>query len=68
LLAVEFKAPAVRISQAAFDQIARYNMQFKVPYLIVSNGLSHFCCKIDFLSESYAFLREIPGFEEIAID
>jgi len=65
LLVVEFKAPGVKITQAAFDQIARYNMQFKVPYLIVSNGLNHFCCKIDFMSESYAFLKEIPGFNDI---
>ncbi|MEL7589227.1 MAG: type I restriction enzyme HsdR N-terminal domain-containing protein [Prolixibacteraceae bacterium] len=65
LLVVEFKAPPVKITQAAFDQIARYNMQFRVPYLIVSNGLSHFCCQIDFLSESYAFLKEIPGFKDI---
>ncbi|MGV8136398.1 MAG: type I restriction enzyme HsdR N-terminal domain-containing protein [Mangrovibacterium sp.] len=67
LLVVEFKAPAIRISQAAFDQIARYNMRYRVPYLIVSNGLSHFCCKIDFLSESYMFLNKIPDFKEITI-
>jgi len=68
LLVVEFKAPAVKITQAAFDQIARYNMRFRVPYLIVSNGLSHFCCKIDLMSESYIFLKEIPYFKEITID
>jgi type I site-specific restriction endonuclease len=65
LLVVEFKAPAVKITQAAFDQIARYNMQFKVPYLIVSNGLDHYCCKIDFLAENYTFLKEIPEFKEL---
>jgi hypothetical protein len=67
LLVVEFKAPAIRISQAAFDQIARYNMRYRVPYLIVSNGLSHFCCKIDFLSESYMFLNKVPDFKDITI-
>lgn len=65
LLVVEFKAPAVRISQEAFDQIARYNMQFRVPYLIVSNGLSHFCCKLDFTAETYLFLKEIPDFKAL---
>jgi hypothetical protein len=40
-------------------------MQFKVPYLIVSNGLDHYCCKIDFLAENYTFLKEIPEFKEL---
>jgi type I site-specific restriction endonuclease len=66
LLVVEFKAPPVKITQAAFDQIARYNIRFRVPYLIVSNGLEHYCCQIDFQSESYAFLKEIPAFDLIA--
>ena len=65
LLVAEFKAPAVKLSQAAFDQIARYNMQFRVPYLIVSNGLNHYCCQIDFIAESYTFLKEIPDFKNI---
>ena len=65
ILITEFKAPEVKISQNAFDQIARYNMQFRVPYLIVSNGIEHYCCKIDFSTESYSFLKEIPTFDEI---
>ncbi len=65
LLVVEFKAPHVKISQDTFDQIARYNMEFKVPYLIVSNGLNHFCCQVDFESESYSYLKDIPEFSEI---
>ena len=66
LLVAEFKAPTVKISQEAFDQIARYNMQLRVPYLIVSNGLEHYCCQIDFSSETYSFLKEIPTFGEIS--
>lgn len=65
LLVVEFKAPPVKITQAAFDQIARYNMRFRVPYVIVSNGLNHYCCQIDFQAESYVFLKEIPAFDLI---
>jgi type I site-specific restriction-modification system R (restriction) subunit len=65
LLVAEFKAPEVKISQQAFDQIVRYNMQLKVPYLIVSNGLQHFCCKIDYDNNSYVFLNEIPEFTVI---
>lgn len=65
LLIVEFKAPSVKISQQAFDQITRYNMTFQVPYLIVSNGLSHYCCKVNPEGQTYAFLKEIPTFDQL---
>lgn len=64
-LLVECKAPSVKISQKVFDQIARYNMTLKVEYLVVTNGLKHYCCKLDFTSKSYSFLGEIPSFSEI---
>ncbi len=66
LLVVEFKAPQVKISQDTFNQIARYNMKFRVPYLIVSNGLDHYCCQLDFEQENYVFLKEIPSFSSIS--
>jgi hypothetical protein len=59
---VECKAPEINISQTVFDQIARYNMQLKAEYLMVSNGLSHFYCEMDFKEEKYSFLRDIPEF------
>lgn len=59
---VECKASSVKIDKLVFEQIARYNMQLKVDYLIVTNGLKHFCCKIDFENQSYAFLKEIPDY------
>lgn len=65
LLVVEFKAPNVKISQNTFDQIARYNMQLKVPFLIVSNGIDHYCCKVDFENKSYSFLKQIPEFSQL---
>ena len=65
ILAAEFKAPSVKISQDTFNQLVRYNMKLKVDFLIVSNGLSHFCCQIDYTHNSYQFLQEIPAFEEI---
>ncbi len=60
LVIVEYKAPTVAITQNVFDQIARYNMVFHSSYLIVSNGLRHFCCKMDYDSNSYSFLPNIP--------
>lgn len=65
ILVAEFKAPEVKISQQAFDQIVRYNMQLRVKYLIVSNGMDHFCCRINYADNSYAFLSEIPHFTEL---
>ena len=57
---IEYKAPTVAVSQSVFDQIARYNMVLRSRYLIVSNGLRHFCCEMDYDNDSYAFLPEIP--------
>ncbi len=62
---VEYKAPSVQITQATFDQIVRYNMVLHAQYLIVSNGLVHYCCKIDYDSKSYSFLNEIPYYSEL---
>ncbi len=62
---VECKAPSVNINQKAFDQIARYNMNFKAEYLIVTNGLKHYCCKPDYKNNDYTFLKEIPDYDII---
>ena len=65
VLLVECKAPEVGISQASFDQVARYNLVFRVEYLIVTNGLKHYCCRIDFETEKISFLRSIPAYEDL---
>ena len=62
---VEYKAPNIEITQAVFDQITRYNMVLKVEYLIVSNGMRHYCCKIDYNTMQYTFLPDIPAFTEL---
>lgn len=63
---VEFKAPEVKITQKTFDQIARYNLTFEVPFLIVSNGLEHYCCRVDFEAKNYQFFREVPQFCDLS--
>ena len=62
---VEYKAPHVEITQAVFDQITRYNMVLKVDYLIVSNGLRHYCCHIDYNTMQYTFLPDIPAYTDL---
>jgi len=61
---IECKAPEVKISQAVFDQIARYNMTLDADFLMVTNGLNHYFCKMDFENEKYEFLRELPDYRE----
>lgn len=57
---VECKAPGVKVSQAVFEQAARYNSVFKVKWLIVTNGLQHYCCRVDHSTGSVDFVVEIP--------
>ncbi|RKN81275.1 type I restriction enzyme HsdR N-terminal domain-containing protein [Ulvibacterium marinum] len=59
---VECKAPEIRITQRTFDQIARYNMKLNADYLMVTNGMEHFYCKMDYEAEKYHFLEHIPDF------
>jgi len=65
LMIIEYKAPTVAISQKTFDQIARYNFALQVPWLIVSNGIQHFCCRLEQEKEAFAFVDEIPEFERV---
>ena len=65
LVIVEYKAPHINITNTVFDQIARYNMVLRVEYLIVSNGLNHYCCKIDYNNRAYTFLEGIPAYNEL---
>ena len=62
LMIVEYKAPGVKISQRTFDQIVRYNMVLHARYLTISNGMTHYCCRIDYDTHTYTFLREIPDY------
>ena len=62
---IEYKAPNIEITQDVFDQITRYNCVFKVNYIIVTNGIRCFCCKIDYTKNSYSFLKDIPLYSEI---
>ena len=64
-LAVECKAPNIKITQDTFDQIARYNLALRSKYLMVTNGLQHFYCQMDYEKKRYYFLKEIPNYNPI---
>lgn len=61
-LIVECKAPKIEIKQAAFDQISRYNLELNASYLMVTNGLNHYYCQMDFENKKYRFLKDIPEY------
>lgn len=59
---IECKAPQITIAQDTFDQIARYNITMKADYLMVTNGMNHYFCQMDFENEKYQFLPELPEY------
>jgi len=66
ILIVECKAPEVKLSQDTFDQAARYNLTLKVDYLIITNGLEHYACKMDYKENRIYFMKDIPQFESLS--
>tara|TARA_B100001250_G_C19522228_1_gene666498 strand:- start:55 stop:504 length:450 start_codon:yes stop_codon:yes gene_type:complete len=63
LLLVECKSPKLKISQKTFDQISIYNLTFKSQYLMITNGLIHYFCEVDYVNNKYFFLNELPNFK-----
>lgn len=66
LMIVEYKASGVALTQKVFDQVARYNIVLRTPWLVVSNGMTHACCHLDLTRQTYAFVRDIPTYAELA--
>lgn len=66
-LIVECKAPSIKITQLVFDQIARYNLVLNSELLMVTNGLSHYFCNINYKTEGYSFLRELPNYKTTSL-
>ena len=62
---IEYKAPTIALRQKVFDQISAYNLLLHVDYLLISNGVQHFCCRMDYEHHSYIFLPDIPDYEKI---
>lgn len=65
LMVVECKAPEVNLTRDTFAQAARYNLKVKAPYLTITNGINHFCCKIDLTKGEFTVLDGFPSFPEI---
>ena len=65
LMIIEYKESNISITQDVFDQIVRYNTVLKVQYIVVSNGVKHYCCKMNYEKQSYDFLTDIPIYKEL---
>jgi len=65
ILIIELKAPTVPITQATFDQVAVYNAKLKVDFFMISNGIEHYCCKVDTLNSQYKFFPELPEYSKL---
>ena len=68
LMIIEFKAPNVSVNQQVFDQVAVYNAKLKVNYFLISNGMEHFCCKVNTENASYSFFEGIPDYSILLSD
>lgn len=64
---IECKAPQISISQETFNQIARYNMELNARFLMVTNGLQHYCCKIAADNNAFEFLQDFPDYKTVNI-
>ena len=62
---IEYKAPSVAVTQRVFDQISTYNLLLHVDYLMVSNGVQHYCCRMDYEHQKYEFLQAIPDYSAL---
>lgn len=62
---IEYKAPQIAITQKVFDQIAAYNTLLHAEYLTVSNGVCHYCCRLDYTKNTYGFLSDIPDYKDL---
>lgn len=62
---IEYKAPHISITQKTFDQISTYNLLLHADYLVVSNGIRHYICRMDYEQQKYVFLEDIPEYEKL---
>ena len=68
IMIIEYKAPTVSVTQRVFHQISAYNLLLHVDYLVVSNGIQHYCCQMDYEQKTYVFQPDIPDFASLTVN
>jgi hypothetical protein len=66
LLLAECKAPSVKIGNDTLQQAGRYNIVTRTKSLLVTNGLKHIYCQVDFEKEEFIFSKEIPAYQDLS--
>ena len=59
---IECKSAQMSLNEKVFDQLSIYNQTLKAQYLVITNGLKHYCCSMDYQTSSYEFHHEIPEY------
>jgi hypothetical protein len=62
VMLIECKAPQIQIREEVFNQAARYNLSLKTKYFLLTNGLDHFCCRLDYNLNTFVFIQDIPDY------
>ncbi|GHA57270.1 type I restriction enzyme HsdR N-terminal domain-containing protein [Pontibacter akesuensis] len=63
-LLAECKAAYVPITQEVVKQVSTYNQTLQAPLVVITNGLAHYCWKVNFQTRKYEPLQEIPFFND----
>ncbi|MCI2082424.1 MAG: type I restriction enzyme HsdR N-terminal domain-containing protein [Bacteroidales bacterium] len=66
MMLVECKAVEVALGETVKDQVVRYNLALKLPYLMITNGKTTYICELDSGSGEYRFLRSLPQYDEMS--
>lgn len=65
VMIIECKAPEVALTDKVFEQVAGYNFALKADYLVITNGLKHYCSKLNHEQKTWEFLKDIPAYWEV---
>ena len=61
---VECKAPEIALDQKAFNQATIYNMTIRARFIVVTNGMLHYCFKPFPGDQTPEFLNGLPAFDQ----
>jgi hypothetical protein len=65
VMVVECKSPDITLDEKVSDQVVAYNRQLNVPYIIITNGIVHYACKIGIEPNENQYLMVIPQYDEL---
>lgn len=67
VMIIEFKSPKIKLGLSSLEQISRYQIHYKVPFLVLTNGISTYCMKLDKSANTYVNLEILPSWEDLNV-